>query len=156
MRSSFRNDSANTSNLSMYSNSPNDKLLSKRSSLALSNKSSTSLKIRPSLLSRKYSGDPNRSTTSNNLNRSIKEFSYFDWSKVKLYENENKFNLDQINSNFFSVNNSSFINVNNTSSSSTTIETKSSYSNETNSQKNNYNISNKNNELPQVITIRYT
>lgn len=107
----------------------------------------TSLKIRDSLLSRKYSGDPNTA----HFNRSIREFSYFDWSKVKLYENDSSssFNNRETSLN----NNSSNFSTNNTISMTTiaTTNTKSNYSIETNSHNNRTSS-----ELPQVITIRYT
>lgn len=154
LRTYHRNDSANTNSSSLNSphdnnnNINNDKLLSKRTSLAAS---SNSFKIRSSLLSRKFSGGLN--SRSSHLNRSIKEFSYFDWSKVRLYDNEHNFHLD--NNNFSSSNANSSFNANN---STTTIETKSSYSTETNSQIKNINNNQncKNSDLPQVITIRYT
>lgn len=151
------------------------KLLGKRSSLATSK---SVMSIRPSLLSRKFSTDPNRHSS---MSRSIKglnncfedisskldftfivyflEFSYFDWSKVKLHTD------DYLSNNANNTNNTdsrTLLNGSNatfTNNNTTSLAALSNYSNETNSHTNNSsnnNNSNKHELQPQVITIRYT
>ena len=66
----------------------------------------------------------------NNLNRSIKEFSFFDWSKVKLHDS-------QADGDYYKL---LAFNCDNMSSTTLPIS----------KQKNNFSI-----ELPQVITIRF-
>jgi hypothetical protein len=142
----------------------NNKLLNKRTSLGTAttgnSKSTSNLSIRPSLLSRKFSSDdPNQNYSQN---KAIKEFSYFDWSKVKLHNNNNNndlllsptstLNNNNIESSLFS-NNSSNFSLNNRKNTIISLTNNSTKLIETNSQ---IIRNNKNSDLPQVITIRYT
>lgn len=143
----------------------NNKLLNKRTSLGTAttgnSKSTSNLSIRPSLLSRKFSSDdPNQNYSQN---KAIKEFSYFDWSKVKLHNNNNNNDLllsptstlnnnNNIESSLFS-NNSSNFSLNNRKNTIISLTNNSTKLIETNSQ---IIRNNKNSDLPQVITIRYT
>lgn len=152
----------NLINKFISNNNDNDKLLNKRTSLGTAttgnSKSTSNLSIRPSLLSRKFSSDdPNQNYSQN---KAIKEFSYFDWSKVKLHNNNNDLllsptstlNNNNIESSLFS-NNSSNFSLNNRKNTIISLTNNSTKLIETNSQ---IIRNNKNSDLPQVITIRYT
>jgi hypothetical protein len=152
----------NLINKFISNNNDNDKLLNKRTSLGTAttgnSKSTSNLSIRPSLLSRKFSSDdPNQNYSQN---KAIKEFSYFDWSKVKLHNNNNDLllsptstlNNNNIESSLFS-NNSNNFSLNNRKNTIISLTNNSTKLIETNSQ---IIRNNKNSDLPQVITIRYT
>ena len=89
-----------------------------------------------STINKYYNNDDSYRGENNNKmlrtsSQSIKEFSYFDWSKVKLYDTTNSSLIDII-----------------------------SNTNESNNNNNNNTLvttnNNNNNDLPQVITIRFT
>lgn len=80
----------------------------------------------------------NKSNQSFHASRSLKEFSYFDWSKVKLYKDE--FRVHEANpNNIFHPTDLSLIRRGG-------LTTKSSFD----------ILQQQSNELPQVVTIRFT
>lgn len=85
-------------------------------------------------------GSLQRSSQSFNTSRSLKEFSYFDWSKVKLYKNDYRVHEASQNS-IFHANDVSLIRTARTNRNNL----------------NNFDIlQHQSNELPQVVTIRFT